>query len=123
MIRRPPRSTRTDTLFPYTTLCRSQHGALAALRDDAEGRLVEAVDALGRAAETDQVQTRDRGRHDAVLAVVLFNEPDQLAVQVRHRSASLCQLNSRVGRGVSGAGCAGSQNGRTPVWEREGKYG
>src|SRR3546814_11234134 len=24
MIRRPPRSTRTDTLFPSTTLCRSQ---------------------------------------------------------------------------------------------------
>src|SRR3546814_16105192 len=24
MIRRPPRSTRTDTLFPYTTLCRSE---------------------------------------------------------------------------------------------------
>src|SRR3546814_12226987 len=23
MTRRPPRSTRTDTLFPYTTLCRS----------------------------------------------------------------------------------------------------
>src|SRR3546814_8087444 len=27
MIRRPPRSTRTDTLFPYTTLFRSSHGA------------------------------------------------------------------------------------------------
>src|SRR3546814_1751746 len=25
MIRRPPRSTRTDTLFPYTTLFRSHH--------------------------------------------------------------------------------------------------
>src|SRR3546814_1528157 len=25
MIRRPPRSTRTDTLFPYTTLFRSQY--------------------------------------------------------------------------------------------------
>src|SRR3546814_14693815 len=25
-IRRPPRSTRTDTLFPYTTLCRSAVG-------------------------------------------------------------------------------------------------
>src|SRR3546814_1790751 len=25
MIRRPPRSTRTDTLFPYTTLFRSDH--------------------------------------------------------------------------------------------------
>src|SRR3546814_19915635 len=28
MIRRPPRSTRTDTLFPYTTLFRS-HAAIA----------------------------------------------------------------------------------------------
>src|SRR3546814_14428473 len=26
MIRRPPRSTRTDTLFPYTTLFRSEMG-------------------------------------------------------------------------------------------------
>src|SRR3546814_14763958 len=25
MIRRPPRTTRTDTLFPYTTLFRSRH--------------------------------------------------------------------------------------------------
>src|SRR3546814_20715842 len=34
MIRRPPRSTRTDTLFPYTTLfrsIRSVHEALAGL--------------------------------------------------------------------------------------------
>src|SRR3546814_593706 len=30
MIRRPPRSTRTDTLFPYTTLFRSHHDALRA---------------------------------------------------------------------------------------------
>src|SRR3546814_12877471 len=29
MIRRPPRSTRTDTLFPYTTLFRSEAAALA----------------------------------------------------------------------------------------------
>src|SRR3546814_2574347 len=28
MIRRPPRSTRTGTLFPYTTLFRSDQGAL-----------------------------------------------------------------------------------------------
>src|SRR3546814_15530961 len=31
MIRRPPRSTRTDTLFPYTTLFRSQAALLAKL--------------------------------------------------------------------------------------------
>src|SRR3546814_2655129 len=31
MIRRPPRSTRTDTLFPYTTLFRSLHDRVVAL--------------------------------------------------------------------------------------------
>src|SRR3546814_2244823 len=31
MIRRPPRSTRTDTLFPYTTLFRSPGDILLAL--------------------------------------------------------------------------------------------
>src|SRR3546814_5659149 len=37
MIRRPPRSTRTDTLFPYTTLFRSHQAQhqLAAQRPDA----------------------------------------------------------------------------------------
>src|SRR3546814_5607749 len=34
MIRRPPRSTRTDTLFPYTTLFRSMRFAVSSpLRD------------------------------------------------------------------------------------------
>src|SRR3546814_9523866 len=33
MIRRPPRSTRTDTLFPYTTLFRSVERAQDALVD------------------------------------------------------------------------------------------
>src|SRR3546814_9354028 len=28
MIRRPPRSTRTDTLFPYTTLFRSRYATI-----------------------------------------------------------------------------------------------
>src|SRR3546814_16896471 len=34
MIRRPPRSTRTDTLFPYTTLFRSPRYAIAAVEVD-----------------------------------------------------------------------------------------
>src|SRR3546814_13808781 len=33
MIRRPPRSTRTDTLFPYTTLFRSDHRRLSDATD------------------------------------------------------------------------------------------
>src|SRR3546814_2281585 len=43
MIRRPPRSTRTDTLFPYTTLFRSQRIFVllaAALVETDEARLV-----------------------------------------------------------------------------------
>src|SRR3546814_15822544 len=42
MIRRPPRSTRTDTLFPYTTLFRSvrdQEGARAVKQRALQGRL------------------------------------------------------------------------------------
>src|SRR3546814_14537148 len=31
MIRRPPRSTRTDTLFPYTTLFRSENARATAV--------------------------------------------------------------------------------------------
>src|SRR3546814_8803869 len=34
MIRRPPRSTRTDTLFPYTTLFRSLVSASLRMRPD-----------------------------------------------------------------------------------------
>src|SRR3546814_10885889 len=41
MIRRPPRSTRTDTLFPYTTLFRSGGDQVA------EAVLVDGVDLLG----------------------------------------------------------------------------
>src|SRR3546814_2107090 len=37
MIRRPPRSTRTDTLFPYTTLFRSLH---TQAQRDAEHRMI-----------------------------------------------------------------------------------
>src|SRR3546814_6622886 len=38
MVRRPPRSTRTDTLFPYTTLFRSAlAGGNAGLADAAHG--------------------------------------------------------------------------------------
>src|SRR3546814_2526806 len=56
MILRPPRSTRTDTLFPYTTLFRSPMRRLLGLGAAARGRrigaLTEAVrledDVLGR---------------------------------------------------------------------------
>src|SRR3546814_1666594 len=49
IIRRPPRSTRTDTLFPYTTLFRSGSGA-AHLRpeaDQSEGARLREAGQLG----------------------------------------------------------------------------
>src|SRR3546814_5015024 len=51
MIRRPPRSTRTDTLFPYTTLFRSA----VRLAEEVVRRLAAAADArqLGDAVRLD----------------------------------------------------------------------
>src|SRR3546814_11682346 len=50
MIRRPPRSTRTDTLFPYTTLFRSCGGGAAGekwnLKNSRTGPFCEATMAL-----------------------------------------------------------------------------
>src|SRR3546814_13284910 len=44
MIRRPPRSTRTDTLFPYTTLFRSGAKSLAqTAAEDAQAELASAI--------------------------------------------------------------------------------
>src|SRR3546814_10572088 len=54
MIRRPPRSTRTDTLFPYTTLFRSTLASLYPDRIDL---------GLGRAPGTDQATVRALRRY------------------------------------------------------------
>src|SRR3546814_15040719 len=44
MILRPPRSTRTDTLFPYTTLFRSNEARRNDRPDAKEGAMVERGD-------------------------------------------------------------------------------
>src|SRR3546814_20825164 len=43
MLRRPPRSTRTDTLFPYTTLFRSQIRKLVSVSKDAIAKVRDTV--------------------------------------------------------------------------------
>src|SRR3546814_20735723 len=47
MIRRPPRSTRTDTLFPYTTLVRSD-GLIALIMEVEPPAELQVVDGSGR---------------------------------------------------------------------------
>src|SRR3546814_14650483 len=69
MIRRPPRSTRTDTLFPYTTLFRSHRRAQRrAGRILAAGREVD--DARARADRAVEPR-RDRGFGIAAAAFVV----------------------------------------------------
>src|SRR3546814_4752087 len=50
MIRRPPRSTRTDTLFPYTTLFRSPVGQIALDKAECDDRMRVVAFATGNAS-------------------------------------------------------------------------
>src|SRR3546814_12659931 len=58
MIRRPPRSTRTDTLFPYTTLFRSDRGGRLYVVDGGRG----ADDPIVRRRAAGAARDRDRAR-------------------------------------------------------------
>src|SRR3546814_18816796 len=85
MIRRPPRSTRTDTLFPYTTLFRSP------LATGAVGRRSGAVgylpDRLPAVAGDVDAQRADRGRiFDRTAAMRVFR-PRRIEPAAHHRRA------------------------------------
>src|SRR3546814_7746026 len=58
MIRRPPRSTRTDTLFPYTTLFRSGAVAARARRQADGGARPQRIHPEPRAAEIEPRRIR-----------------------------------------------------------------
>src|SRR3546814_9135756 len=66
MIRRPPRSTRTDTLFPYTTLFRS-----GGRREDDRGYLSRGLQCREPPGEAGDIrsenQDREIGRHTSEL--------------------------------------------------------
>src|SRR3546814_4814655 len=72
MIRRPPRSTRTDTLFPYTTLFRSLD----------EHQQAIAADALSIA------QVLNRGGPTLVYAPELFNSVITRQANLRYLARS-----------------------------------
>src|SRR3546814_12938693 len=64
MIRRPPRSTRTDTLFPYTTLFRSGIDGLVHLSDVSWNTNAEEI-------------VRNYKKGDTLEAVVLAVDPER----------------------------------------------
>src|SRR3546814_20182145 len=56
MIPRPPRSTRTDTLFPYTTLFRSHRARALEAVDGDESMVLAVDDADHQAGETVEIE-------------------------------------------------------------------
>src|SRR3546814_12154651 len=98
MIRRPPRSTRTDTLFPYTTLFRS----LLELHQ----RVGEIIEAVGRALAVGHllviIVESDRG--EAGLAFVEIGAAEQV---LREAGAAMLRiflddrLQLRLGLGIA----------------------
>src|SRR3546814_10749201 len=84
MRRRPPRSTRTDTLFPYTTLCRSQREALARkvvdYRTDADAPAADqrVADELEAPALVRSLRQRHRSRAHGSLAATPAPDPKVL---------------------------------------------
>src|SRR3546814_2950649 len=82
MIRRPPRSTRTDTLFPYTTLFRSLGHRKTSLRGETLKRLFEAVELV---VEIQSTPLRRHGRqHLAALTAGLDPYPDTAITNIEH---------------------------------------
>src|SRR3546814_21099420 len=95
MIRRPPRSTRTDTLFPYTTLFRSNLSA--------EGRGVRAEHEVAQAAA--ELRPEDplsgRGEEDkpqALLDLLGAADQDRAARLGRHREAPAASQDGILAR-------------------------
>src|SRR3546814_20984516 len=83
MIRRPPRSTRTDTLFPYTTLFRSYH-RLRADREVAVGDDVDARRKVGGAADPEAAAVAPGLQRRSDLGLACLN-PDVRVAAGRRR--------------------------------------
>src|SRR3546814_20450618 len=113
MIRRPPRSTRTDTRVPYTTLFRSRLGHRLADRRVRDGQRIAAmlrrkVQALG----ADELEVADAHEPEAELQVrpleiarriglpSATGAGDDHALVAGHRSEA-SRVGKEVGRAVS----------------------
>src|SRR3546814_19323858 len=86
MIRRPPRSTRTDTLFPYTTLFRS-FPLKAVTRHQAPGPWFADVNGTGR-----KIKKQDAWRD----IVMLTEQITDVAPQVQPGPGYVVQVQSYV---------------------------
>src|SRR3546814_18022569 len=89
MIRRPPRSTRTDTLFPYTTLFRSEERRTdTGLAFDSELR----VECFKRVLDDRQTQTGTTG-------CPRTTDIDTVETLRESRDVVVCDANTGIGHG------------------------
>src|SRR3546814_16977101 len=85
MIRRPPRSTRTDTLFPYTTLFRS-----------GDGQVLDRRQPLARAFRKRDADRNLTVREREARAVLIDVAQRRDADSARNRRGSHTELGSEI---------------------------
>src|SRR3546814_20855785 len=110
MIRRPPRSTRTDTLFPYTTLCRSHCRYRAGCtRRRLSGAQYRDLGADPRTADAPPVPCARRLLHQrlAVAAEYVGCDPHRWLVIGARFAVDAVSSVARVARLVGGGGALG----------------
>src|SRR3546814_20235102 len=90
MIRRPPRSTRTDTLFPYTTLFRSPCGSITGAPQIRASEVIAEIEASPRGAYTGAI-----GRIDAE-GDAIFNVAIRTLAMARGNETARLGLGSGV---------------------------
>src|SRR3546814_11034437 len=108
MKRRPPRSTRTDTLFPYTTLFRSLHRQLDRLEQFARGREAHDAPAVPQRRPVTALGV-DRAAVGTAVAMLELVKAAAMAQRPRRRTDVIGA--DRVGRriGVREGGAVGGE--------------
>src|SRR3546814_17200188 len=102
MIRRPPRSTRTDTLFPYTTLFRSLRQEEVAANAARHAGIIDLLRGIGQ-TETDEGARRDdpaarRFIRIQGVAITQFGGQERTVLDIIERELAI-QRRSRLAAG------------------------
>src|SRR3546814_296379 len=102
MIRRPPRSTRTDTLFPYTTLFRSDLAGSSHREAEAVGE-----ESLHDTVDAGQAECRTPAEHDRLDPLHEVARVEQVGLPRAGTAATYVDAgDGALGRGEDDGGAA-----------------